>query len=138
MKRAAYKILSEQYSRITTENDKEDIMAGLEEIETGSNYTRGKPIARFSFTIDYEDTEPGNYEMDQEDAVSGEIVKAPAGLTFTGISYFFDKDGYIYCNHPVVLKVIKNWNNGIENEEMVEEYWPIIGDFFDEYFNETE
>jgi hypothetical protein len=137
MKRDTYKILSEQYSRIAAENDKEDILSGLEEIETGFNYTPKKPIARYTFVIDY-DEEPGNYEMDQEDAISGEIIKAPAGLTTTGIPYFFDKDGYIYCNHPVVLEVLKNWKNYTDNEEEVEaEYFEIVGNFFNKFFNES-
>ena len=141
MKRNAYKILSEQYSKIIEESDKEDIMAGLGEIENSFKYTPGEPIVEFMFSIDY-DTEPGHHVMDQEEALSGKVVKAPDNLVSIGIPYFYEYSnfsftGFIFCNHPAVLKfILKLDTNQDPDEETVDAFWEVVGGFFEDYFNQ--
>lgn len=140
MIRNVYKILLERYETITMEDDKENIMAGLDQIESGYQYKIGENIVRFEFALDYSADEPGEYQMDQEDGF-GVTIPAPANLTSTGIPYFFKgkNNTYVYCNHPTIIKatriIERNNRLDIMRNINLDEYWSILYDFFNEYYN---
>ena len=115
-----------------------------QKILTYAEYKPGQQMANFSFIpSDHDVDQNGRYELDQEDALSGRMKPAPDDLIYTNIPHFFYQKNHpyrIYCSDPTVIEFVEKLNSNADDafndDELSGNYWEIIYNFFNEYFND--
>jgi hypothetical protein len=109
-----------------------------------STFTPGQEMVRFHFDPELHMSDDEGILVDYENAMDGEIVKAPSGLVFTEIPYFFHELGnneIVYTFHPEVLEFFKLKDHPDVDKDLLHKSWDKLYEqlqlFFDKFYNDN-